>query len=126
MILRYWLNSLTKSFIACLVTITSPPENATVCRGSNVSISCGYDSVTSFPVTWVINGVPFVQEEIINSSLYQLNNPINPRNFSLTVLSINDTTTFQCIPSNTTSTLGVVTVIGTYIATLCVHATTLL
>ena len=101
-----------------LVTITTPPENTTVCRGSDVTISCGYQSATALPVTWIINGTSFDQQEIKNSPLYQLNNPTSPTTFSLTVLSINGTTTFQCIvlsTPNTNSTLGIVIVInGTY------------
>ena len=103
-----------------VVVITTPPENTTVCRGSNVTISCGYESPTALPVTWIINGTSFTQEEIVNSSLYQLNNPSSFPTFSLTVFSINDTTTFQCVvltDPNTTSTRGTVTVTnGMYVA----------
>ena len=77
-------------------------------------ISCGYVSGTALPVTWIINGMSFTQEEIVNSPLYQLNNPTSPMTFSLTVFSINGTTTFQCIvqltPNTATSTRGTVTV----------------
>ena len=96
------------------LTIKRPPENITVSRGSNVTISCGYGSPTAKPFMWVINGKSFTKEQIKNNSLlYQLNNPTSPMTNSLTVLSINHTTTFQCIvcsTSNTTSTLGTVTV----------------
>ena len=103
-------------FYACtylLVMITRPPENITACRGSNVNISCGYQWATVLPVTWIINGTSFTQQEIVDSPLYQLNNPRSPRTLSLTAFSINYTTTFQCIvqsTSNTTSKLGTVTV----------------
>ena len=102
-----------------LVTITTPPESTTVCRGSEVTVSCGYGSVTALPVTWIINGTSFDQQEVVNSPLYQLNNPTSPMRVSLTVFSINGTTTFQCIvlsTANTTnSTLGTVIVTnGTY------------
>ena len=96
-----------------LVTITRPPENTTACRGSNVNISCGYVSATALPVTWIINGTLFTPQEAVDSPLYQLNNPASPMTVSLTVFSINDTTTFQCVvhsTPNTTSTLGRVTV----------------
>ena len=89
------------------------PESITVCRGSDVVIHCGYTWSTFLPVTWIINGTSFTQQEIVDSPLYQLNNPRSPRTLSLTVLSINYTTTFQCIvqsTSNTTSKLGTVTV----------------
>ena len=95
-----------------IVTITTPPENTTVCRGSNVTISCGYADDTVFPVTWILNGTSFTQQEVVDSPLYQLNN-LTTNDFSLTVFSINGTTTFQCIvhsTPNTTSTLGTVTV----------------
>ena len=80
-----------------------------------MTISCGYTSATALPVTWIINGTSFTLEEIVNSPLYQLNNPISPMRVSLTVFSINDTTTFQCIvlsTQTTKSTSGTVTVIG--------------
>ena len=96
------------------MTITTPPENTTVCRGVDVTISCGYLSATALPVTWIINGTSFTQKEILNSPLYQLNNPIVPMIISLTVFSINGSTTFQCIvlstPNTITSTCGTVTV----------------
>ena len=98
-----------------VVTIATPPENTTVCRGSDVTISCGYGSVTALPVKWIINGTSFDPVKILNSPLYQLNNPTSPQTFSLTVFSINGTTTFQCIvlsAPNTTSTRGTVIVIN--------------
>ena len=100
-----------------IVTITTPPENTTICRGSDVTISCGYVSVTALPVTWIINGTSFTQEEIIFGPLYQQNNNTTPIANSLTVFSINGTTTFQCVvlsTPNTTSTRGTVTMIGMY------------
>ena len=96
-----------------LVAIARPPENRTVCRGSDVTISCGYWWSTGSPVTWIINGMSFTQQEIIDGPLYRLNNPTSIMNLSLTVFSINSTTTFQCIVhsiTNVTSTLGTVTV----------------
>ena len=95
------------------MTIARPPENTTVCRGSNVTISCGYVRSTAVHVTWIINGTSFTLQEVWESPLYQLNNPTSPNALSLTVFSINDTTTFQCIVHsirNTTSTLGTVMV----------------
>ena len=102
------------------MTIITPPENATVnyCRDVDVTISCGYLSATALPVTWIINETSFTQEETHNSPLYQLNNPASPMTLSLTVFSINGTTTFQCIvlsTPNTTSTRGTVTVTGMHI-----------
>ena len=105
--------------IYSVVTISTPPENTTVCRGSDVTISCGYGVFTALPVTWIINETSLSQEQINYSPLYQQNNPTSPLTFSLTVFSINDTTTFQCVvlsSPNTTSTLGTVTMyIGTYV-----------
>ena len=105
-----------------VVAITKPPENRTVNRGGDVTISCEYISATALPVTWIINGTSFTQEEIQNSPLYQLNNPNSPMTVSLTVFSINGTTTFQCTvlstpTTTTTSTRGTVTVIGMYVRT---------
>ena len=96
-----------------VVTIITPPQNTTVCRGSDVTISCGYQWATALPVTWIINGTSFTQDQIVNSPLYQLNNPLNPKFTSLTVFSINGTTTFQCIVlyQLATSTRGTVTLI---------------
>ena len=98
-----------------VVAITTPPENTTVLRGSDVNISCGYLWVIALPVTWIINGTSFDQQEIVNSPLYRLNNPISSMSVSLTVFSINGTTTFQCVVLSAptkTSTRG--TIIVTY------------
>ena len=100
------------------VTITTPPENTTVCRGSNVTISCGHVTAIALPVTWIINGTSFDQQKILNSPLYQLNRQSTPTENSLTVFSINGTTTFQCIvlsTPNTISTIGIVTVTGSHV-----------
>ena len=99
------------------VIITTPPENTTVCRGSDVTISCGHLIAIALPVTWIINGISFTQQEIVNSPLYQLNRQSTPTENSLTVFSINGTTTFQCVVLSTptaTSTRGTVIVIGRY------------
>ena len=104
------------------MTITRPPENRTVHRGSDVTISCGYMTIMAFPVTWIINGRSSTQQEIMNSPLYHLNFANLPMFTSLTVFSINGTTTFQCVVQstpNTTSTRGTVFVIG-----MCVHIIT--
>ena len=98
-----------------VVTISMPPENTTVCRGSDVTISCGYLWASALTVTWIINGTSFDQSAIENSPLYQLNNPITPSTISLTLFSINDITTVQCIvhsTPNATSTLGKISLIG--------------
>ena len=55
------------------VIFTTPPENVTVCRGSDVTISCGHVTAMAKPVTWIINGTSFNQQEIVNSPLYQQN-----------------------------------------------------
>ena len=99
----------------------------TACRSSNVTISCGYQWSSVLPVTWIINGTSFTQQEVVDSPLYQLKDPGTPRRVSLTVFSINHTTTFQCIvhstPYTITSTLGTVTVTtGMY---MCAHLATL-
>ena len=93
-----------------------------------MTISCGYVSATTLPVTWIINGISFTQEEIVKSPLYQLNNLTTPMRVSLTVFSISETTTFRCVvlsTPNTTSTRGTVTVInGTYVhiyITSCIY-----
>ena len=109
------LHTYIAMYVHHVVTIATPPENTTACRGSNVTISCGYVTATAFPVTWIINGTSFTQEEIVYGPLYQLNNPTTPMRVSLTVFSINATTTFQCMVQNTTSTSGTVTVIGMYV-----------
>ena len=101
-----------------VVTITKPPEDTTVCRGSNVTISCGYQWSRALPVTWLINETLLTQQDIVDNPLYQLNNPTTPMEISITVISINGTTAFQCRVYSTpdsTSTLGTVTVIGIYI-----------
>ena len=111
-----------------VVAITTPPGNTTVCRGSGVTINCGHLTATASPITWIINGTSFDQQEIVDSPLYQLNFATSPMFASLTVFSINGTTTFQCIvlsTPNTTSTRGTVTVIsGTY-TYICTYSYTI-
>ena len=101
-------------FLNFVVTFSKPPQSITVCRVNDVTIHCGYRSIHAFPVTWIINGTSFDQSVIVNNPLYQLNNPTNPNALSLTVFSINHTTTFQCIvhstPNTTTSRLATITV----------------
>ena len=100
-----------------IATIDDPPMNDTVCRDSNVIISCGYSGFTS-PVTWIINGTLFDQSNITNNPSYHQNNINRPSDYSLDVFSISDTTTFQCIihsDSDVSSAQGIVTVIGTYV-----------
>ena len=107
-----------RSCVHPVVTFIAPPENITVCRGSDVNISCGYQWFTALTTEWIINGTVFSQQELRDSPLYQLNNPISPRIYSLTLFSINSSTTFQCVVSSnptTTSTLGTVTVKGMYV-----------
>ena len=102
------------------VTFTRPPENRTVHRGSNVTISCGYETAIAFPVTWIINGRSFTEQEIMNSLLYRLNFATIPILTSLTVFSISGTTTFQCVVQSTssiTSARGTVIVFGMYVRT---------
>ena len=98
--------------------ISRPPENITVCRGSDVTIGCGYQWASRLYVTWIINGTSFDQSAIVNSPLYQLN-PTTPIRNSLTIFSINDTTTVQCIvhstPNTASSTLGKISVTGMYV-----------
>ena len=96
------------------MNIIAPPQNTTVCKDSDVTINCNYQSARTLPTVWLINKTLFPQENLQDSPLYQLNNPFSPINYSLTVFSINGTTTFQCIVHTRTSTLGTVTVIGMY------------
>ena len=102
--------------VLSVVTITTPPENTTVCRGSDVIISCGHVIDMQRPVVWIINGTSVSQEQIFFSPfLYRQNRQGTPTENSLTVFSINGTTTFQCVvlsTPNTISTLGTVTVNG--------------
>ena len=84
-------------YIHSVVSITTPPENATVCRDSDVTISCGYDSETPLDIAWRINRtIHLTQSAIMNMSSYQLNNPTTPVNYSLTIFSINGTTEIRC------------------------------
>ena len=97
------------------MTITRPPENTTVCRGSRVTISCGYQSVIPLPVTWIINGTAFTEDGVHRNG-YRLDNPETPQELSLTVFPLNGNTTFQCIvhsAQNISSTLGTVVINGT-------------
>ena len=103
-----------------VVNISHPPEDITVCRGSDVVVRCGYSGSTALPVTWIINGSSFNQQDIVDSPLYQLNNPTSPMMVSLTVFSINGSTTFQCMVQSTTSTMGTVTVATGMYVCVCI------
>ena len=84
-------------YLHSVVTITTPPEDTAVCRGSDVTISCGYDSDTLLNVVWRINRTAHLtHSDIMNLSSYQVNNPTTPVNYSLTIFSINGTTTIRC------------------------------
>ena len=120
-ILQYIVNmcihSVVYFFQFCIVKIITPPENTTVCRGSTVTISCEYQCANpSLPVTWIINGTSFTQEQhIMNHPLYYMSDPTNPKTTSITRSYFIDTTTLQCIVQSTSSTismLGTVTVTG--------------
>ena len=111
-----------------LVTVSMPPENTTVRRGSSVTISCGYQWSRALVFTWIINGTSFSPQEILDSPLYQLNNPTSPNSLSLTVFSINGTTTFQCVLHSTLKTIstqGTVNVIGVYILSYLMYVSNL-
>ena len=76
-------------------------------------ISCGHNSTPPFHTIWSINGSDF--NSLVNDPLYLV------KNQTLTVFSINYTTTFsvqvqilQSPPIVLTSTLGTVTVVGMY------------
>ena len=106
-------------FVCHVVNITHPPGNTTACLNDNVTISCGYQSNITFPVTWIINGTSFTQDEIMQSPSYQLNDLTNPSNFSLTIFSINGTTTIQCVIRSTPivfSTHGLINVTSMYVS----------
>ena len=111
------------TYVHSVVTITTPPEDTTVCRGSDVTISCGYDSNTPLNVVWRINGTAHLtQSQIMNISSYQLNNPTTPVNYSLTIFSINGTTIIRCSVASQSSNIipalspiVTITVIGMYI-----------
>ena len=100
-----------------VVNIIAQPEDTTVCKDSNVTINCRYQSARTLPTVWLINETVFTQQNLRDNPLYRLNDLFSPLSYSLTVFSITATTTFQCIVQSDpsiTSTLGTVTVIGTY------------
>ena len=111
-------------YVSCIVNIVWPPENITACRNDDTTtISCGYQSNITFPVTWIINGTSFTQDQIMRmNSSYRLNDLTSPSSFSLTIFSINGTTTIQCViqsTPNVTSTHGLINVTGMYV---CMYA----
>ena len=59
-----------------------------MCRGSDVIISCGHNSTDTFDTVWSFNRSLFIA--IVNSPMYQTINQ------TLTIFSINYTTTVQC------------------------------
>ena len=109
-----------------VVTFVAPPKNVTVCKGRDVTISCGYQSNNSLPIVWIINGIPYNESEFryIISTRYQLNNIRYPEAYSLTIDPIRRTGTIQCgikISPNITiySELATITAIGTCITYVC-------
>ena len=109
-------------YILYIVSITTPPENATVCRGSDVTISCGYDSDIPLDSVWLINATFLQPSQIMNLSSYEVNNPTTPVNYSLAVFSINGTTKIRCAVASQSlnitavvSAIVTVTVTGMYI-----------
>ena len=94
-----------------VVVITRPPEDTTVCRGSDVIISCGHNSTNAFDTIWSFNGSAL--SVIMNSPIYRAINQ------TLTIFSINYTTTVYCAvnirvspPIILTSGTATVTVVG--------------
>ena len=70
------------------VAITRPPGDTTVCRGSNVTISCGHNSTDRFDTVWGFNGSAL--SKIVNNRIYRAINQ------TLIIFSINHTTNVQC------------------------------
>ena len=64
-----------------------------------MTISCGYQISIALNPRWIINDVEISSTDIMNRSIviYEVNNILMPNATSLTVLSINDTTTIQCV-----------------------------
>ena len=96
-----------------VVVLTRPPENTTVCRGSDVIIGCGHNSTDTFYTIWGFNGSGLFS--VVNSRMYQAINQ------TLTIFSINYTTTVRCAvqirvspPIVLTSGTATVTVVGMY------------
>ena len=74
-------HSLIYVYLFIVVVITRPPEDTTVCRGSDVIISCGHNSTDRFDTAWGFNGSQAMPVE--NFPMYQSNNQ------TLTIFSIN-------------------------------------
>ena len=98
--------------IITVVALTRPPEDTTVCRGSDVIISCGHNSTDIFFTIWGFNESGL--HSIVNNQKYRAINQ------TLIIFSINYTTTVQCavqiLPSAVIlqSTSATVTVVGMY------------
>ena len=106
-------------FIYIVIITRESQRVITVCRGSKATVRCGYCDANVLPVTWILNGTSLTQDEVLNSPLYRLNNPTTPGRLSLTVLSINGNTTFQCMFNSTPITIsrrGKVIVAGMYVS----------
>ena len=105
--------------VLIVVVITRPPEDTTVCRGSDVIISCGHNSTDTFDTVWGFNGSIF--SLIVNGQVYRAINQ------TLIIFSINYTTTVQCSVHITelsivlTSGTATVTVVGMYKCILCMY-----
>ena len=94
-----------------------PPENTTVCRNNNVTVSCGYDFPVAVSIDWIING-NIIRSSQLYTGTYMPNTSV-PNATSLTVISINDTTTIQCsilLDPAVASWVGTIAVIGKYLS----------
>ena len=95
-----------------VVVITRPPEDTTVCRGSDVIIHCGHNSTDTFDTIWGFNGSTPIS--VVNSQMFRQSNQ------TLTIFSINYTTTVQCVVHIRVSSIiltsgtATVTVVGMY------------
>ena len=113
----YFIILCTYVWIYPVARIITPPENTTVCRDDDVTISCGYQSDVRLPVIWTINGISYNELALESIVGYHLNNKSHPEGYSLTIHSMRYTTTVQCRICSPPkySTRGTVNVIGMYI-----------
>ena len=90
--------------------------------GSNVSISCEYALPLSIAANWIIDGIWYSYSELSASPLYQVNLSYNSSTnigiSTLTILTINNNITLQCLlplASLVSSTVGILTLAGKFV-----------
>jgi len=100
------------------LVIDTPPQNATICAGDDVNITCELEHAAGIIPVWRINGKSFSGSDIMNSSMFGSPVVNNSTDFVLAVYSADENmnqTKFQCVTQSrpsVQSSVGTLTVMG--------------